>query len=408
MKRQALPLLLFAVALVWCWPRLQPLSAAAFTAPAPARSATTSPINAAPHAELLPRAAASAHAVTLAQRSDGGLIAAWFAGSREGAGDVAIYSSVYDKNTWSAPQRIVDRQRIEHDTQRLIRKLGNPLLWRDPRNVLHLWFVSVSYGGWAGSAINHMQSNDGGQHWSAATRIVSSPFWNLSTLVRNPPLALADGGIALPAYHEFLNKRPEWLRFDANLTLIDQARIPDSAGTLQPATVALDEHRVLALLRDAGPAQRIRRAYGEAAGSHWLPAAATAIPNPNAAIALLRLADGSLLLACNPLEENRSRLALLRSRDDGRHWSAPIIVEQGAADEEFSYPALLQDDAGIVHLAYTWKREAIKHVAFHSGDLDGKLMHPLALSPDLPRQVGEVTSTDRSSSGTGFESKGKH
>ena len=370
MKHRALPLIVFAVALAWCWPRLQPLSAAAFIAPAPVRSVTASAVNAAPHAELLPRAAASAHAVTLAQRSDGSLIAAWFAGSREGAGDVAIYSSVYDKNAWSTPQRIVDRQRVEHDTQRLIRKLGNPLLWRDTHNVLHLWFVSVSYGGWAGSAINHMQSNDDGQHWSAATRIVSSPFWNLSTLVRNPPLALAGGGIALPAYHEFVNKRPEWLRFDANLTLIDKARIPDSAHTLQPAAVALDEHRVLALLRDTGPAHRIQSAYDEAAGSHWSPAAATAIPNPNAAIALLRLADGSLLLACNPLEANRNQLALLRSRDDGRHWSAPVIIEQGAADDEFSYPALLQDDAGIVHLAYTWKREAIKHVALAPAQIE--------------------------------------
>lgn len=440
MKHRALPLLVFAAALAWCWPRLQPLPEPSFrfpplptpspaggeglSLPSPlvgegpgergktASSASTSPneprTSSALQGELLPRAAASAHAVTLAQRSDGSLIAAWFAGSREGASDVAIYSSVYDKNTWSAPQRIVERQRVEHDTQRLIRKLGNPLLWRAPDNVLHLWFVSVSYGGWAGSAINHMQSNDDGQHWSAATRIVSSPFWNLSTLVRNPPLTLADGGIALPAYHEFLTKRPEWLRFDAKLTLLDKARIPGSARTLQPAAVALDEHRALALLRDAGPAHRIHAAYSAAAGSHWQPAAATVIPNPSAAIALLRLADGSLLLACNPLEANRNQLALLRSRDDGRHWSAPIIIEQGAADEEFSYPALLQDDIGIVHLAYTWKREAIKHVAFHPGDLDGKLMHSLAPPPDLPRQTGEAKSTDRSSSGTGFESKGKH
>lgn len=362
MKRNGLPLLVFIAAAAWCWPRLQPLPEPTFSASVPFKSATASPINVVPHAALLPRAAASAHAVTLAQRSDGKVIAAWFSGSREGASDVAIYSSAYENNAWSTPQRIVDRRRVEQDTQRLIRKLGNPLLWRDAQNVLHLWFVSVSYGGWAGSALNHMQSNDDGKHWSATTRIISSPFWNLSTLVRTPPLALADGGIALPAYHELLTKRPEWLHFNSRLMLIDKARIPDSIRKLQPAVVALDAHRALALMREAGPSHRIHAAHSSDAGSHWQPAAATGIPNPNAAIALIRLADGSLLLACNPLESNRNQLALLSSRDEGRHWSAPYVIEQGTPDDEFSYPALLQDEAGTVHLAYTWKRQAIKHV----------------------------------------------
>ena len=370
MKRRVLPLIAFTVAVAWCWPRLQALPTASFVIPASFKPSANTVVDTGLHAELLPRAAASAHAVTLAQRSDGTLIAAWFAGSREGASDVAIYSSAYENNTWSNPIRIVDRQHVEHDTQRLIRKLGNPLLWHAPDNVLHLWFVSVSYGGWAGSAINHMQSNDDGQRWSAATRIVASPFWNLSTLVRNPPLALADGAIALPVYHEFLTKRPEWLRFDSHLRLLDKTHIPDSARTLQPAAVSLDEHRVLALLRDAGPVHSIHAAYGDEAGSHWLPATATAIPNPNAAIALIRLADGSLLLACNPLEANRNQLALLRSQDQGSHWSAPVIIEQGAANDEFSYPALLQDTAGTVHLAYTWKREAIKHVTLAPNQIE--------------------------------------
>ena len=370
MKRHALPLLVFAAAVAWCWPSLKPLPDADFIVPVPIKSSTTPVINTKLHAELLPLAATSAHAVTLAQLSDGRLMAAWFAGSREGASDVAIFGSVYDHGTWSAPQRIVDRQRVEQDTQRLIRKLGNPLLWRNAQNVLHLWFVSVSYGGWAGSAINHMQSNDNGQHWSAATRIVTSPFWNLSTLVRNPPLALADGGVILPAYHEFLTKRPEWLRFDSHMRIIDKARITGSAGTLQPAAVALDEHRVLALMRDSGPLHRIQAARSDDAGGHWQPAAATAIPNPNAAIALIRLADGSLLLACNPLESNRNQLVLLRSRNEGRHWSAPAIIEQGSPGDEFSYPALLQDDDGMVHLAYTWKRQAIKHVVLSPAQIE--------------------------------------
>lgn len=369
MRRPQLPFLLFLVVLGSCWPRLQALPAPRFAA----SGSQVSPGSATAETktELLPRAGDSAHAVTLAMQADGRLMAAWFSGTREGADDVAIYASRYDGAMWSAPQRIVDRQQAAQDTKRLVRKLGNPVLWRDAQGVLHLWFVSVSYGGWAGSAINHMQSHDDGRQWSRAERIISSPFWNLSTLVRTPPLALADGGIALPIYHEFLNKRPELLRFGTNLRLLDKARMPGASGSLQPAVVAMDVQRALALMRDASHQQRIHAARSDDGGNTWQTATATALPNPNAAIALLRLHDGSLLLACNPLTSDRNQLALLRSRDEGKSWSPPWIVEQGGVNDEFSYPALLQDAGGTLHLAYTWKRQSIKHVALPWARIEG-------------------------------------
>ena len=370
MSRPALPMLFFLVALVLAWPRLQPLAEARFS---DASFATTKPTSGkGGDSELLPRFGASAHAVTLAQGSDGNLVAAWFSGSREGAEDVAIVFSALVDGTWTAPRVIADRHRVERDSHRVVRKLGNPLLWRDPQNVLHLWFVSVSYGGWAGSSINHMESIDNGVRWSASKRIITSPFGNLSTLVRNPPIALRDGGVALPAYHEFINKRPEWLHFDANMMLVDKSRIPGSAGTLQPAAVAISGNEGLMLLRDAGPMHRLHVAHSADAGSSWLPAAANKIDNPNSAIAMIRLGDGSLLLAGNPQPANRNQLALLRSTDSGKNWSPPHVVEQGGDNDEFSYPALLQDDAGRVHLAYTWKRQTIKHMVLSSaviGDL---------------------------------------
>jgi predicted neuraminidase len=47
--------------------------------------------------------------------------------------------------------------------------------------------VSVSYGGWSGSAINQLVSDDGGHTWPGARRLILSPLFNLSTLVRNQP-----------------------------------------------------------------------------------------------------------------------------------------------------------------------------------------------------------------------------
>ncbi len=374
MRRPWLPLAGFLLALALLWPRLQPLQMARFVpAAAPDVGAADQPGPATAvrisGSGMLPNVGASAHSVSLTGLADGRIAAAWFAGSREGAGDVAIVFSILADRAWSEPRPIVTRGLLQADTQRLIRKLGNPLLWLDPNGVLHLWFVSVSYGGWAGSALNHMQSGDAGTTWSRPVRLVTSPFLNISTLVRNPPLPLADGGIGLPVYHEFIHKRAEWLRLDRRGQVIDKVRIPGAAATLQPAVIALDETHALSLMRDAGPAQRIYQAGTDDGGSHWQKAGATTLPNPGAAVALLRLHDGSLLLAHNPQSSNRTRLGVSLSADRGKSWSPPFMVEEGGGEDEFSYPALFQDKSGLIHLAYTWQRKKIKHVVLEPAAL---------------------------------------
>lgn len=359
------PLVVFIAALVVATPWLRPLSAPRFTQSAPLPALPQhkpSPLA----RQDIPAPTPAVHSASLARLGPGRIAAAWFGGSREGAADVNIFLSVFNGQDWSVPQAILSRQRVERDTLRLIRKLGNPVLWHDGHGTLHLWFVSVSYGGWAGSALNHTTSVDGGLTWRKVQRLVTSPFWNISTLGHSPPLPLADGGLALPIYHEFIAKRPEWLRLDSHGQPVDKGRIPAAQRSLQP-TVVSDGQQALMLLRDSSAAHRIRTARSEDGGRHWSPAQATALPNPDAGIALLKLADGSLLLAYNPQESNRTRLALSLSVDGGQSWSEPHLIEHGSGQDEFSYPALLQDDQGRIHLAYTWKREKIAHVSFHPG-----------------------------------------
>lgn len=400
-----LPVGVFALALAAAAPRLEPHAAPRFALPAnlpETPSVTTSaPVGAVPSAptsreSMLPNPQPSAHAATLAELPNGHVAAAWFAGSREGAGDVAIHFSTFDGQQWQAPRSILTRKQAQRDAGRLVRKLGNPLLATDATGKLHLWFVSVGYGGWAGSAINHTTSADGGQTWSRSERLVTSPFWNLSTLVRTPPLALADdvgggGGFGLPIYHEFAAKRAEWLRLDAAGRVLDKARIPASQKALQPAVAVLDARRAVAMMRDAGPANRIRLSVTADAGQTWQDARPTPLPNPNAAIALLRLADGRLLLAWNPQAANRNKLALSTSSDEGTSWSAPRLVENAAGGEEFSYPALLQSRDGTLHLAYTWQRKTIKHLAFSPAWLENDAS---------PRPPSSTTSAGAVSPGT--------
>ena len=318
---------------------------------------------------LLPQAAPSAHAAALAQLPDGEVLAAWFAGSKEGAADVALYLSHYRNGAWTPPQAIATREQTQADTRRYVRKLGNPLLAVDGAGQLHLWYVSVAVGGWAGSALNHRVSSDGGAHWSPARRLITAPFLNISTLVRNPPLLLADGSFALPVYHEFISKHGEWLHLARDgETVLDKARLPGERPQLQPAVVSTGPGQLLAVLRDAGPGPgRLRLATSADAGQHWTAAPPLEIANPNSAAAMIRLADGHLLLACNPLESNRNKLSLWLSDGSGERsgttWREVRVLEQSASgDDEFSYPALLQDRDGRIHVAYTWKRQGIKHV----------------------------------------------
>lgn len=323
----------------------------------------------------LPKPTSSAHAVTVAEilpdsnaatNEPVRLLAAWFGGSREGAADVSLYQSVWSSaQSWGPARELLNRQVAERQLGRNIRKLGNPLLVAEPGR-LHLFFVSVSYGGWAGSAINRSVSEDGGITWAPAHRIITSPFFNLSTLVRNPGSWLVDGSLGLPVYHEFTNKHGEWLRLDADGRVLSKSRMAMPRPTLQPAVVPLSGAHAVAALRDAGPGpNQIQWSETRDGGQSWTQQSARAVPNPNSAAAMIGLHDGSLLMACNPIPGNRNQLSLLRSTDQGETWNLVRVIEQSPDDrDEFSYPALLQDRSGMIHLLYTWKRQGIRHARF--------------------------------------------
>ena len=94
------------------------------------------------------------------------------------------------------------------------------------------------------------------------------------------------------------------------------------------------------------------------------------VPNPNAAVSGVLLANGPLLLALNHAEENRESLSLASSTDFGNTWRIAHEFEGESSPlqpsgREYSYPWIMQDQAGDVHLLYTWRRSRIKHVHFN-------------------------------------------
>jgi predicted neuraminidase len=330
--------------------------------------------------QLLPNnSTAAVHSATAAELKDGRLRAFWYGGTREGAADVAIYTSVYspNENSWSPERALMTRELAQRSLRRYVRKLGNPVAGRDGAGRLCLFFVSVSLGGWAGSAINLMSSEDEGETWGPPRRLVASPFFNISTLVKGAPLQLADGTIALPAYHEFLGKFGELLRVDGEGRVIGKTRLSWGQSSLQPVIVPRSGTEAVGFMRYAGgPPARVLMFRTSDAGAHWTVPEKIALPNPNAAVAGVLLAGGPLLLALNNAEENREDLSLALSTDFGATWRIARRLEGDpqsprAPVPEYSYPWILQDRSGDVHLLYTWGRTRIKHVVFNRAWLEG-------------------------------------
>ena len=356
------------------------LAAAVWRAPAPAAPSFAAPAPAATlelpaefALEKLPAVAPYAHSASLAELADGRLAAVWYAGSREAAGDVAIWFSARDGSGWSAPRTAATRAATAAATRAYVSFLGNPVLYAE-KGRLHLWYGSVGFGGWSGSSINHSVSGDGGDSWSPAEKLVASPFLNISTAVRAPPVALADGGVGLPVYHELFVNRGEWLRLSADGRILGKARMPSERPGLQPAAAALDGRRALALLRDGGSGDgRVMADATVDGGLSWQASASPPIANPNASVALLRLASGRLLLAANPLTGGaRYELALFLSGDEGETWTPARVVEDDPERKaEYSYPSLLQTRDGRIHLAYSWRSQTIAHAEFSEAWLKG-------------------------------------
>jgi len=347
--------------------------------PSAARAASTAP----PlyEAQLLPNtSAASVHSATAAEISGGRLRAFWYGGSREGASDVAIYTSVYSlrQKDWSPESVVVTREFAQRHLRRSVRKLGNPVVGRDSKGRLCLYFVSVSVGGWAGSAVNLMVSEDEGETWSPPRRLIASPFFNISTLVKGAPLLFSGGAVGLPVYHELLGKFGELLRLDAEGRAIGKTRLSWGQSSLQPVIVPRSETEAVGFMRYAGdPPNRILIVRTGDGGVHWSRPEKTALPNPNAAIASALLSDGALLLAFNNAEENREDLSLALSADFGHTWRIAHRFEGASGPApapvpEYSYPWIVQDRDGDVHVLYTWGRSRIKHVRFNRAWLEGK------------------------------------
>ena len=349
-----------------------------------------------PQSNWLPdTGAASVHAASLIALKDGAVRAFWFAGSREGAADVSIYSSVYDSKSanWSAPTVVMDRISAEKGLARYIAKLGNPVPARLADGRLQLFFVTVSIGGWAGSSISSIISDDEGLTWTNPQRLVSSPLLNLSTLVKSPSITFTDGLLGLPAYHEWIGRFGEFLRIEAG-QVIDKRRMSSGRSAIQPLLFVNDAQDASAYFRQtrsAGLPKQIPVSHTQNAGQSWQQSDDLAIANPNSAVAGLALNGGARILVLNNIEHGRHRLAMMMGDAKSEQWQTIEVLEDDetlpdAQRKEFSYPYLITVDGDDAHLVYTWDRKKIRHRYFSGAWIKHALSKAQSMEAEASRQ----------------------
>lgn len=314
-----------------------------------------------------------AHSGTLAELPDGKLVAAWYAGSGEGASDVTIQMSVRGADgIWSPPRKVFDREDVSALLNRHVVSLGNPLLLADKSGRLGLLFVSIAAGKWSGSSINLAWSDDRGSTWSKPEKLTLNPLANLSALPRNPPLPLVGGGWAVPIYEEFLGRFPEilWLRPDETARTAAVSRMDDGMSVFQPSVVAKSSDEAVAFYRDDSGTGRVSVSRSTDRGKTWSARETTSLPNFDSGVCALRLPDGRLLCAVNDsANRKRENLKLALSDDGGKSWKYIATLAEEAG-EDFSYPYMILGADRQVRMVYSSRHNRIVYAEFNEAWVD--------------------------------------
>lgn len=295
----------------------------------------------------------SCHASTLVH-TESGLIAAWFAGSREGASDVKIWSSKFENKTWSIPRIIADGEGIP---------AWNPVLFKATNGPLILFYkIGENPKVWKGMM---RSSTDDGLTWSKPIELphgITGPS-------KNKPIELEDGTLLHPSSTEDDGWQVHVEITDSNGLSWKKGPSLNSKNifVIQPTLLKHSDKNLQMLMRSSRT-NFIMESWSDNLGKTWSPIKETDLPSPNSGLDGVVLADGRSILIYNDSILGRGTLSLALSIDQGRTWRKVLNLEN-EDEQEFSYPAVIQTPDGMIHISYTWKRKSIKHVMINPIDL---------------------------------------
>jgi predicted neuraminidase len=136
---------------------------------------------------------------------------------------------------------------------------------------------------------------------------------------------------------------------------------------------------------------RIYESRSRDLGRTWTVPRPTSLPNNNSGIDMVHMRSGLLALVYNPVGlpdaipaldkrwparmpvgfdrwGKRTPLVVVFSLDEGKTWPRSITLEEGPG--EYSYPAIIQGQDGSLHITYTYRRIAIRHVKIEEREVE--------------------------------------
>jgi predicted neuraminidase len=303
------------------------------------------------------------HASTIVSTPTG-LVAAWFGGKHEKNPDVGIWVSRFEDDQWTRPNEVVNGVQ----SGQLRHPCWNPVLFQPTTGPLLLFYkVGPTPSTWWGMLVT---SNDGGKSWNKPTKLgKDSAIGHIVGPVKNKPIELSDGSILCPSSSEHNNWRVHFeLTKDQGKTWEVIGPIHDGTkfNAIQPSILTYKNGSMQVMCRTKEGV--IAESWSTDGGQTWSQPAATHLPNPNSGTDAITLADGRQLLVYNhtvnggefPVGRNMLNVAI---SDDGKTWQPVITLERDQG--EYSYPAVIQAANGTIHIAYTWRRQTVKHVTIN-------------------------------------------
>ena len=331
------------------------------------------------------------HGSSIVGLPNGDLLSVWFEGSGERNADDVLLMGARKKAgqpLWSRPFEMADTPGIPD---------CNPVLFLNQKGELFLVWIAVMANEWENSILRVRRSTqfetDGAPIWNWQDNILLKPGNEFVEEVRLKFKDLPDAHLGWSAYapeYEKLiveaskdSKKTSmgWMTRIKPLVTEDRIILPlysdgfnfsmmaiseDSGeswkpslpligkGPIQPALIQKKNGEILAMLRDAGDAPTmIQQSKSEDQGQSWTTAQKTEFPN-TASVELLLLEDGRWWMVSNDIQDGRYQLALWISSNEGVSWSQAKYLELDSSKQgKFSYPAIIQDENGLVHLTYS-------------------------------------------------------
>ncbi|MBR1576113.1 MAG: exo-alpha-sialidase [Bacteroidales bacterium] len=344
------------------------------------------------------------HSATLCFAGNGDLLCAFNGGTAEHEPDtkVRLCRKKAGAREWSAPEAVAgpDKERY---------CLDNPVLFRipEPGEPLRLWYkIRPGYNMKEGEIdistialweARLMESFDDGRTWSGPEPlpegflgpIKNKPVWHDGRLVCGSSVQSKYAHIPHRIHFEWSDDRgatwhksaPDSVALSIPCKLRKPGRVgenrdvPDDPdryygnwlpiSSIQPTILVHRDGSLQALSRTGNGKMSVT--WSRDGGTTWSCETLTDIPQNGSGIDAVTLPDGRFALVYNDFETLPGRSGGPRSplkvavSEDGLRWTDVVTLEDDAI-KEYSYPAVICDEEGYLHIAYTWRRYHIKYV----------------------------------------------